>query len=143
MSVYPKLLCRCGAPKPYLLSRTCRNCRDRRLFTTRYLSGATLAHAAVSRARAAGVLPDPKLTLCTDCGGPAIEYDHRDYNEPLQVQPVCRRCNLLRGRAIPKRWARGEFAAYLQRALARNQPSQATVLLFAAKFPDAIEQAAA
>ena len=34
---------------------------------------------------------------CVDCGKPAREYDHRDYARPLDVQPVCSRCNHLRG----------------------------------------------
>lgn len=38
---------------------------------------------------------------CVDCGKPAEHYDHRDYNKPLDVQPVCRGCNYRRGRAIP------------------------------------------
>ena len=36
-----------------------------------------------------------------DCGAPARHYDHRDYNKPLEIEPVCVRCNLLRGHAIP------------------------------------------
>ncbi|MFA5633142.1 MAG: hypothetical protein WC997_16665 [Porticoccaceae bacterium] len=31
----------------------------------------------------------------------ATDYDHRDYRKPLSVEPVCRRCNLSRGYAIP------------------------------------------
>ncbi len=30
-----------------------------------------------------------------------MEYEHRDYNRPLHVDPICRRCNLLRGPGIP------------------------------------------
>lgn len=40
---------------------------------------------------------------CTDCGKPATEYDHRDYRKPLDVEPVCRSCNLKRGPALPYR----------------------------------------
>jgi hypothetical protein len=58
------------------------------------------AHKAVARARRLGQLPDPATLDCVDCGGYAIEYDHRDYSKPLEVQPVCRRCNLKRGPAI-------------------------------------------
>ncbi len=39
--------------------------------------------------------------LCIDCGSRATDYDHRDYNKPLEVEPVCQSCNLKRGRAIP------------------------------------------
>lgn len=38
---------------------------------------------------------------CVDCGDQAIQYDHRDYNKPLKVKPVCRSCNRKRGKAIP------------------------------------------
>lgn len=38
---------------------------------------------------------------CSDCGKPATHYDHRDYNQPLAVEPVCHGCNLRRGPAIP------------------------------------------
>ena len=40
---------------------------------------------------------------CTDCGGPAREYDHRDYAKPLEVEPVCHRCNIRRG---PGKWVK-------------------------------------
>lgn len=44
---------------------------------------------------------------CLDCGKPAAVYDHRDYNRPLEVEPVCNGCNRERGRALgleaPKR----------------------------------------
>lgn len=59
-----------------------------------------LAHQAVAKARKNGFLEDPSLFSCTDCSKPAIEYDHRDYSKPLDVVPVCRKCNLLRGAAI-------------------------------------------
>lgn len=39
---------------------------------------------------------------CTDCGGPAREYEHRDYLEPLKVEPVCRSCNHKRGVALDR-----------------------------------------
>lgn len=50
----------------------------------------------------AGKLPrlgDGK-TKCTDCRSPASQYDHRDYSRPLDVQPVCRNCNIKRGKGI-------------------------------------------
>ena len=59
-----------------------------------------MAHQAVAKARARGSLPDPKTCKCADCGVNAIEYDHRDYAKPLDVAPVCRRCNLRRGPAL-------------------------------------------
>ena len=59
------------------------------------------AQNAVNRAKAAGLLPDLSKGeyACTDCGGTAEQYDHRDYSRPLDVEPVCRRCNHRRGKA--------------------------------------------
>ena len=37
---------------------------------------------------------------CIDCGARATDYDHRDYLKPLDVDPVCRKCNRRRGNAI-------------------------------------------
>lgn len=48
-----------------------------------------------------GILP--KLSLeniaCVDCGHRALNYDHRDYARPLEVEPVCPSCNIKRGPA--------------------------------------------
>ena len=60
------------------------------------------AHYQVARAIRKGLLPSARIFGCTDCEAPAIEYDHRDYSKPLQVDPVCRRCNLKRGPALNK-----------------------------------------
>ena len=57
--------------------------------------------SAVARAIRRGDLPPAKECVCTDCGALARHYDHRDHNKPLEVEPVCVRCNLLRGHAIP------------------------------------------
>lgn len=46
-----------------------------------------------------GNLLPAKLLSCTDCGKPAVLYDHRDYSKPLDVQPVCKSCNNKRGSA--------------------------------------------
>ena len=37
---------------------------------------------------------------CVDCGNPATEYEHRDYMKPLDVDPVCHKCNIKRGPAL-------------------------------------------
>ena len=37
---------------------------------------------------------------CVDCGEKAQVYDHRDYNKPLEVDPVCQKCNCARGPAV-------------------------------------------
>lgn len=36
---------------------------------------------------------------CSDCPKRATVYDHRDYQKPKDVEPVCRSCNAVRGRA--------------------------------------------
>lgn len=58
------------------------------------------AHAAVANAIRTGLLPHPSACGCVDCGNGAAQYDHRDYSKPLDVQPVCRSCNVRRGPAI-------------------------------------------
>ena len=47
-----------------------------------------------------GSLRVAKSLTCVDCGRQARDYDHRDYSRPLDVQPVCRSCNLRRGPAL-------------------------------------------
>lgn len=64
-------------------------------------SGQPRAAAAIARAIAVGILKPARGQNCVDCGAPAVEYDHRDYNKPLVVEPVCRSCNVLRGKAVP------------------------------------------
>jgi hypothetical protein len=58
------------------------------------------AHRAVAKAIEQGVLPRPATLRCVDCGRGAECYDHREYAKPLQVDAVCRRCNIRRGPAI-------------------------------------------
>jgi hypothetical protein len=57
------------------------------------------AATAVAREIREGRLPRPSTLVCVDCGRPAEQYDHRDYTKPLQVEPVCRSCNVIRGPA--------------------------------------------
>lgn len=59
------------------------------------------ARAITNCAVRVGFLPDPRDFLCVDCNRPAECYDHRDYNKPLEVEPVCRPCNSSRGAGIP------------------------------------------
>lgn len=57
-----------------------------------------LAHRYVEVAVRCGDLKKLDGTVaCADCRSPAKVYDHRDYTKPLQVDPVCRRCNHKRG----------------------------------------------
>jgi hypothetical protein len=65
------------------------------------------AGTLVAKAIREGRLQRPSAFACVDCGRAAEQYDHRDYTQPLAVEPVCRSCNVLRGPAplppIPKR----------------------------------------
>jgi hypothetical protein len=83
----------------------CQACKDagrwmRSHYRVNWL-GAANAQAAIQHAMRDGILPRPRGLPCADCGGPAIEYEHRDYNKPLEVDPICRACNLRRGPAKP------------------------------------------
>jgi hypothetical protein len=49
-----------------------------------------------------GNLSKAYLKKCTDCSHYAEVYDHRDYAKPLDVEPVCRRCNVKRGAGLNK-----------------------------------------
>ena len=71
--------------------------------TIKVNSGATQAHIAVHVEVRHGRMLPAKSFACVDCGRPAREYDHRDYNKPLAVDPVCNCCNGKRGAAINKR----------------------------------------
>ena len=58
------------------------------------------AYRLVDMAKQAGLLkPLDGSVACVDCGAPACCYDHRDYKNPLMVDPVCLRCNAVRGAA--------------------------------------------
>jgi hypothetical protein len=61
------------------------------------------ARRAVARAVHLGDLPHPSKLVCMDCGNTATEYDHRDYSQPLSVDPVCHGCNMRRGPALFRR----------------------------------------
>lgn len=79
----------------------CDPCRRTHYDGIRFLSGQTQAHAAVARAVRLGKLPHPSTRECSDCKRQAEQYDHRDYGRPLDVDAVCRSCNLMRG---PAKW---------------------------------------
>ncbi len=59
-----------------------------------------MASRAVNREIRHGRLKPPTDFSCSDCGKKAAVYDHRNYQKPLDVVPVCVRCNHLRGPAI-------------------------------------------
>lgn len=81
--------------------RICRDC-----ITAGYYQAAYKARMIAYRATVSGLIPRAKTQTCVDCGKPACDNDHRDYDEPLKVEPVCRSCNLLRG---PGKWARPDI----------------------------------
>lgn len=58
------------------------------------------AKLAIFNAVRRGALPKVKNQECVDCGERATVYEHRDYLKPLDVQPVCHRCNKRRGPAM-------------------------------------------
>ena len=66
------------------------------------------ASSAVAKAIRSGALQRPTAFACDDCGRPACQYDHRDYTRPIDVVPVCRSCNVMRGPADV--WAAGASA---------------------------------
>ena len=78
------------------LARTCLPCATRKKPT-----GMLDAIALVNKAIKNGNLAPVKTLVCVDCGSQAQCYDHRDYNKPLDVVPVCRKCNFRRGSAKP------------------------------------------
>lgn len=63
---------------------------------------AASAHRILWSAINRKLLPHPRKSgACVDCGIGAQCYDHRDYTKPLEVEPVCIRCNRLRGPGHP------------------------------------------
>ncbi len=113
-------LCKCGDPIPRKWERTCRPCGEARYMFSNYVSGRAAAASAVARARRRGELAPVSDFRCADCGIQATAYDHRDYNFPLRVEPVCHGCNCRRGPAIPKNWTLAEFWEW-RRSSAQNK----------------------
>ena len=65
------------------------------------ISKSSASHRITKLAVLAGILPTLDGSIqCSDCDEPATEYDHRDYMKPLDVAPVCRSCNCVRGSAL-------------------------------------------
>lgn len=76
----------------------------------------------VAKAVRKGLLPPATSKRCVDCKVRAEVYDHREYAKPLDVVPVCRRCNILRGPAIDSHVQTNRFikAANARRHSARS-----------------------
>jgi hypothetical protein len=52
------------------------------------------AHNAVNNAIKRGDLPRVSTCDCVDCGIQATEYHHEDYNKPLKVVALCKKCHV-------------------------------------------------
>lgn len=79
----------------------CEPCRGRHRYMLDTLSGRSNAQSKVHIAIRRGDMKKAAEFICVDCGRPAEVYDHRDYSQPLAVEPVCRCCNIMRGSAKP------------------------------------------
>lgn len=112
----PGEACRtCGYVSHDFRQRACVNCAQVKGIYRKYGTGQNAAHSLVAKEIKAGRLPSPKTLPCADCGKPAHGYEHRDYNRPLDVEPICRACNTRRGSAIPKTMTFKEFVAAVQK----------------------------
>ena len=74
----------------------CFKCTDKKGKRT----GGRKASQLVKKAIRDKILLNLKNLICVDCGEPTKCYDHRDYNKPLEVVPVCKKCNRIRGPGI-------------------------------------------
>lgn len=54
------------------------------------------AHLAVKNAVRQGGLSRVSTCDCVDCGIQAAEYHHEDYNKPLEVVALCKKCHVKR-----------------------------------------------
>lgn len=86
---------RCGEPQPPERAHGyCRRCfnaysRERRVLPEQRRKN--LARYQSKKAHRAGVLTSRP---CQRCGDPDIEMHHRDYDQPLQIDWLCRSCHL-------------------------------------------------
>lgn len=120
MNSVSKSCLRCGSqdlPHQYLPIPFCQPCRNFRR------EEQTKATAKVNKFLIfTGLIPKAKERICVDCGDKAHDYDHRDYTEPLNVVPVCRSCNILRGPAYDSHFRPGsELDAYMGKRIAKSQ----------------------
>lgn len=104
-----------------------------RYWQSTYASGQMVACLRVAKAVRAGSLLPARSRMCADCGEGAAVYDHRDYNRPLDVTPVCRRCNALRGPALWRAWA--SFDEFLEEHVRLAMPNHLSPTdIFAAAY---------
>lgn len=99
-SLSRKRLCRCeicsGPAVKHGIDALCKTCSD-----ARYAEIKTQRCIFVN-ARNAGKIGRLDGQQCVDCSSPspATDWEHRDWREPLKVEPVCRMHNARRGRAM-------------------------------------------
>mgnify|MGYP003473459537 CR=1 FL=1 len=89
---------------------TCRACgeQERRMknalfcykCSSRHYDDMYAANSAIKPHIKSGTIKRASECTCVDCGKPAKDNDHRDYLKPLEVEPVCRSCNVKRGAAF-------------------------------------------
>ena len=87
---------RCGSPFLAFHKRTfyCDPC-----YFPAISDGLKASHL-VNKAVRKGQLKPARECECVDCGAPAKVYEHRSYDKPLDVVPVCFKCNSRRGAAV-------------------------------------------
>jgi hypothetical protein len=68
------------------------------------------AAAALGTALRHGLVRPYHGAACVDCGAPAQCLEHRDYTQPLAVEPCCRSCNMKRP---PARWRESQPRFFL------------------------------
>lgn len=60
----------------------------------------TNARREVRNAVRLKIIPAIDECLCLDCGITAKDYHHEDYQKPLEVIPLCRKCHIARHRNL-------------------------------------------
>lgn len=98
--------------------------KNARRTVAKFGSGQYIAYLALSAAIRKGDIPPVKGLYCEDCATPAYAYDHRDYEKPLLVSPVCSSCNRRRGVAMAKQWSFVEFLAWYRQYLVKRGASR-------------------
>lgn len=75
------------------------------------------ARAATGYAMRNGTIPHPTTLICKACGNPAEEYHHRNYEELLNVVPVCVVCHRAAHRKYEPRAIEEKRAEYMNEDL--------------------------
>jgi len=105
---YIKIKCCYACHRPnarFKTSRYCLVCLSERQrignIGANRIAGGRVATNIISRQVRKGYRQKASKYKCADCGKSAHVWEHRDYNKPLAVEPVCFSCNRKRGSAIP------------------------------------------